>query len=605
KDIRDSRFTQKSLPSLAWLSTVSSYSLDWVVLIFRTKGLRLGALHTCARAETLGKHVQHNMVGAKSGGEEDNEMDEGFSELEVSNASDEHKSNQSDDENELVSETDLSDEDDVVHSPESELKLDNEHDSAKSSSKKKAFSSDLAEALLKEPISDKTALDHFVSEGKTLDGNEILHAISILRRRKLFRKALQFSEWLEEKEVLEFDERFYATRLDLIAKVQGLQKAESYLEKIPKPFRGEAAYRTLISNCISINNQKKAEEIFTKMKQLNIATSSFTCNQMIILYKRTDKKKISDILLYMEKENIKPTQGTYRILIDTKGMYNDVAGMDEIVEAMKADGVEPDLSTKAVLAKHYVAAGLKDKAESVLKEMEANKSDIRGICSSLIPLYASLGKADEVERIWNICEPNPQFFEYLAAIDAWGKLKQIEKAEAIFEKLAKQKKLSSRHYSTMLRVYANNKMLNKGKDLIRRMGESGCRIGPLTWDALVKLYVEAGEVEKADSILLKAGQQSNSVKPLFSSYMTVMEHYSRRGNIHNTEKMLHRLKQAGYGSRLRPFQVLLQCYIKAKTPPYGFRERMMAENIFPNKSVNFQLSQADPFKKTAVSDLLD
>ncbi|CAM8952973.1 unnamed protein product [Rhodiola kirilowii] len=147
-------------------------------------------------------------------------------------------------------------------------------------------------------------------------------------------------------------------------------------------------------------------------------------------------------------------------------------------------------------------------------------------------------------------------------------------------------------------------MLAKGKELVNKMGEHGCTIGPLTWDALVKMYVEAGEVEKADAILQKAAEKKQQ-KPLFSSYMYIMEHYSKKGDVHNTEKMFHRLRLAGYISQIKMFHALAQAYINAKTPAYGMRERLKADNLFPNKSLAAQLAQIDAFKKTAVSDLLD
>ena len=65
------------------------------------------------------------------------------------------------------------------------------------------------------------------------------------------------------------------------------------------------------------------------------------------------------------------------------------------------------------------------------------------------------------------------------------------------------------------------------------------------------------------------------------------------------------MRQAGYVSRMRQFQALLQAYVNATVPAYGFRERMKADNIFPNKSLASQLAQVDAFRKTAVSDLLD
>ena len=181
---------------------------------------------------------------------------------------------------------------------------------------------------------------------------------------------MQLSEWLEAKKQLDFVERDYASRLDLISKVRGLQRAESYIEKIPKSFRGEVIYRTLLANCVADNNVKKAEVVFNKMKDLEFPMTSFSCNQLLLLYKRLDKKKIADVLLLMEKEIVKPTLFTYKILIDTKGQSNDIAGMDQIVETMKAEGIEPDINTLAVLARHYASGGLTEKAEAILKEME-------------------------------------------------------------------------------------------------------------------------------------------------------------------------------------------------------------------------------------------
>jgi pentatricopeptide repeat protein len=417
---------------------------------------------------------------------------------------------------------------------------------------------------------------------------------------------LQLSEWVEANKRKDFDERDYASRLDLIAKVRGLQKAEVYIEKIPKSFKGEVIYRTLLANCVSANNAKKAVEVFNKMKDLELPITLFSYNQLLLLYKRHDKKKIADVLLLMEKENVKPSLFTYILLIDTKGQSNDIAGMEQIAETMKAEGIEPDIKTQAIMARHYVSGGLKEKAEIVLKEMEGgNLEEHRWACQFMLPLYGTLGKADEVSRLWKFCKKSPRLDECMAAIEAWGQLKKIPEAEAVFELMSKTwKKLSSKHYSALLKVYANNKMLSKGKDLIKQMGDSGCRIGPLTWDALIKLYVEAGEVEKADSILNKAVQQ-NQMKPMFSSYMIIMEKYAKKGDIHNAEKMFHRMRQAGYQARSKQFQTLIQAYINAKAPCYGMRERLKADGLFANKAMAAQLSQVDAFKRTVVSDLLD
>ncbi|KAK6942164.1 Pentatricopeptide repeat [Dillenia turbinata] len=550
-----------------------------------------------------------SQAGAKSSDEEDN-LEDGFSELETPAGSDTVQGNTVEDENddELISEPDLSEEDDELDASAQEMQLsDTEMDVIERKSQQKTVRSVLLKAILAAPGSSiHPTLDRWVEEGNEISRTEATIAMLNLRKRRMYMRALQLSEWLEAKKPFDLIERDYASRVDLIAKVRGLLKAESYVEKMPQNFRGEVIYRTLLANCVKVSNVKKAEELFNKMKDLEFPVSSFSCNQLLLLYKRLDKKKIADVLLLMEKENVKPSLFTYRLLIDTKGQSNDIKGMDQIVETMKAEGIEPDIRTQALLAKHYVAAELNEKAEGIMKEIEGgNLKENRWACRILLPLYAALGKADEVGRIWKVCESNPFLDECLAAIEAWGNLDKVEDAEAVFDKmLSTCKRPPSRCYSTMLKVYADHKMLAKGKDLVKRMADNGGKIGPLTWDALVKLYVEAGEVEKADSILQKAAQQ-NQLRPMFSSYMAVMDQYSKRGDVHNAEKMFHRMRQVGYFARLRQFQALAQAYINANAPAYGMRERMKADNIFPNRPMAAQLAQLDPFKKTAVSDLLD
>ncbi|CAL9148332.1 unnamed protein product [Musa hybrid cultivar] len=542
-----------------------------------------------------------SQVGQKSSDKED--LEDGFSDLEVPPESAEVNDGSDKEDEELMSEGELSEE-----SADNSLGLlDVESTSSEvKGPRRRTLYSPLFNTIMDSPRQSLTsALNKWAEEGKPLGREEIFSAMLNLRKRRLYVTALQFMEWLEANGHIDFVERDYASHLDLIAKVSGLQKAEKYIEKIPESFRSEVIYRTLLANCAGAVNVKKAEEVFNKIRDLGLPISAFACNQLLLLYKRLDRKKIADVLLMMEKENVKPTLFTYKILIDTKGRANDISGMEQIVETMKAEGVEPDIITQAMVARYYIFAGLNEKAEAALKEMEGDDfKENRNVCKVLLPLYAALGKVDDVGRVWKVCEANPRLDECLAAIEAWDKLGQIETAEEVFENISKKWKLSSKYYNAMLKVYANNKLLTKGKELVKRMSNSGCRIGPLTWDALVKLYVEAGEVEKADSILQKAAQQ-NQNRLLLSSYMAVMDHYSNRGDVHNAEKIFHRLRQVGYIGRMRQYQSLLQAYVNAKTPAYGFRERMKADNMFPNKALAAQLASIDAFKKSPFSELLD
>ncbi|MED6204003.1 hypothetical protein PIB30_005008 [Stylosanthes scabra] len=532
-----------------------------------------------------------------------------MSRRELSSQADANSTNNDNDLDEALSydeETDLGDDDEYIKKPQDEIELsDTENDPTVKKSRRRNALSKLFMEIMKAPgLSVSSVLDKWIEEGKDISREEISLTLLNLRRRKMYGRSLQLFEWLESNKKLEFQEHDYASKLDLIAKLRGLPMAEKFIDSVPRSFRRELLYRTLLANCVSQNKLNKAEATFNRMKDLDLPLTSFTCNQMLLLYKRIDKKKIPDVLLLMEKENVKPSPFTYTILIDTKGS-NDIAGMEEIVQTMKAEGVEPDLQTQAALVRHYTCARLNEKAEAILKEIEGeNVKEKQWVCPTLLNLYAKLGKADEVERIWKVCESRPRLEDCVCAVEAWGALNKIEKAEEIFEIMAKKWKLSTGNYNVLLKVYLDRNMLSKGKDLFKRMSDSGCKVNILTYNTLVKLHVQAGEVEKAES-LLQTAIQKNRVKPMFDTFMAILEQYAKKGDIHNAEKTFHRMRQAGYISRFSQYQVLIQAYINAKQPAYGIVERMKADNIFPNKALARQLAQVDPFKKSAVSDLLE
>ncbi|KAL0316753.1 UNVERIFIED_CONTAM: Pentatricopeptide repeat-containing protein, mitochondrial [Sesamum radiatum] len=518
-----------------------------------------------------GARTFSSQADAKSSREGDDDLEDAFSELET--PLDAVKGAASGDE--IDDESDLSEGEGVADDMQNELEMVGTDTDVgeKRSPKGKAISA-LTKAILAAPLSSvNKALDKWVEEGNEVTQTEVSLTMLHLRKRRIFVKALQLSEWLESTKHIEFQETNYASRVDLISKLRGINKAEEYVQKIPESYRGEIVYRTLLANCVSAANMRKSEEVFNKMKSL-FPVTCFSCNQLLLLYKRTDKKKIADVLLLMEKENIKPSIFTYQILIDVKGQSNDISGMEQIVETMKSEGVEPNNQIQTSLARHYASAGLKDKAEAILKEMEGDDiTKKRWVCRVLLPIYASLGRVDEVERIWKVCESNPHVGDCMAAIGAWGKLKRIKEAEAAFDKMmSKLESPSSKHFALLLNVYANHKM--------------------------------AGEVEKADSILDKALKQKRG-KPLFNSYFVIMDQYAKRGDIHNAEKIFLRMREAGYVSRVRPYQALLTAYINAKAPAYGFRERMKADSVIPNKTMNDLLARADAFRKSAVAELLE
>ncbi|KAH6828670.1 hypothetical protein C2S53_006668 [Perilla frutescens var. hirtella] len=478
--------------------------------------------------------------------------------------------------------------------------LDIETDAGKEKSRKIRAPSSMTKAILadtRSPVS--RILGKWVEAGNKVTLAEVSVNILYFRRRRMFSQALQLSEWLESRKLLEFTERIYASRVDLIAKVRGIVEAEKYIQlQIPESFRTEVVYRTLLANYVAAINVKKTEELFNKMKDL-FPISCFSCNQMLLLYKRTNRKKIADVLVLMKKENIKWSTFTYQILIDAKWQSGHICGMERILEEMKSAGLKPNMHILASVAKYYVADGLKVKAEAVLKDMEGGDlTKNHWVCRFLLPIYASLGREDEVGRIWKQCESNPDLGECIAGIQAWGQLNKIEDAEAVFDKLLRiVRRPSSRHYGLMLNMYADNNMLAKGEDLIRRMTESGVTVMPSAWHALVKLYARAGEVKKAESFLEKACRDRRGMA-LLNSFLNILDAYAAKGDIQNAENIFLKMKRTGLTPSISAYRSLLYAYINAKSPAYGFTERMKVDKVVPDKKLAGLLVRVGNFAKS-------
>lgn len=59
-----------------------------------------------------------------------------------------------------------------------------------------------------------------------------------------------------------------------------------------------------------------------------------------------------------------------------------------------------------------------------------------------------------------------------------------------------------------------------------------------------------------------------------------------------------------YVARFRQFETLIP-YLNSKAPVYRMRDRLKADNFFPNNALAENLAQVDALRKTVVSDLLD
>ncbi|PWA55435.1 tetratricopeptide repeat (TPR)-like superfamily protein [Artemisia annua] len=135
---------------------------------------------------SLSNYRYSSFAGTKSSGEEDDDLEDGFSELEASSIDVSQEKEAVDEiDDDLISEPELSEEEDIVHESETEV-------SDKKTSQQRRASSVLFKVIMDSPrIPVHKTLDNWLEKGETPIRSDISMALLELRRRRMFDKALQ------------------------------------------------------------------------------------------------------------------------------------------------------------------------------------------------------------------------------------------------------------------------------------------------------------------------------------------------------------------------------------------------------------------------------
>lgn len=144
----------------------------------------------------IGKHHLSSHAGMKSSEDEDDDLRDGFSELETSASGDDTqaKSAPCESNDELISDSELSDggsDDEVAGLKELELS-DTDAKRSKKKFERKRTSDQLLNAVIRAPgLSIKSVLDKWVEDGNEVNKSDILMINLDLRKRKMYGRALQ------------------------------------------------------------------------------------------------------------------------------------------------------------------------------------------------------------------------------------------------------------------------------------------------------------------------------------------------------------------------------------------------------------------------------
>ncbi|KAG1368060.1 putative Pentatricopeptide repeat-containing protein, mitochondrial [Cocos nucifera] len=284
------------------------------------------------------------------------------------------------------------------------------------------------------PESVRRELDDFLKSRKRVFKWEVGVTIRKLRDRKRFRSALKLSETMARRG-MNLTVSDQAICLDLVAKARGVASAEEYFINLPEPAKNHLTYGALLNCYCKELMPDKAEAVMEKMKELKFASSPMAYNSLMTLYTKTNQpEKVPSIIQGMKTNDVLPDCYTYNVWMRALAAINDISGVERVIEEMKRDGrVTADWTTYSNLASIFVNAGMFQKAEEALKELEKiNIDDDIGAYQFLITLHGRTGNLVEESPLGEKLgaaeqESLDDGYDFILGIDGLGKKDEEKK----------------------------------------------------------------------------------------------------------------------------------------------------------------------------------
>lgn len=381
-----------------------------------------------------------------------------------------------------------------------------------------------------------------------------------------------------------------AIHLDLLSKSRGIPAAENYFVALPDSSKNHLCYGALLNCYCKELMTGEAEGLMEKMKELNLPLTSMPYNSLMTLYTKIGKlEKIPAIIQEMEASNIMPDAYTYNVWMRTLAAVSDISGVERVIDKMKRDGrVASDWTTYSNLASIYADAGLLEKAESALKELEKRNAckDLSAF-QFLITLYGRTGNLLEVYRVWRslrLIFPKAANISYLNMIQVLVNLKDLPGAEKCFREWESAcSTYDVRVANALIGAYTKEGSLEKAAELKERARRRGAKPNVKTWEIFLDYHLRNGNFSEAVDCIANAittGRgDGRKWTPPSETVNTLMSHFEREKDVDGAENFLEILKKNEDALEVEVFESLIRTYFAAGRKSSMMRPRLKMENV--------------------------
>uniref|UniRef100_A0A1J3HS08 Pentatricopeptide repeat-containing protein, mitochondrial n=2 Tax=Noccaea caerulescens TaxID=107243 RepID=A0A1J3HS08_NOCCA len=292
-----------------------------------------------------------------------------------------------------------------------------------------------------------TVLEKWAGEGNQITVNELREISRELRRTRRYKHALEVTEWMVQHEESKISDADYASRIDLISKVFGIDAAERYFEGLNLASKTTETYTSLLHAYAGSKQTERAEALFKRIIESDSLTfGAITYNEMMTLYMSVGKvEKVHEVIEVLKREKVSPDIFTYNLWLSSCAAAFNIDELTKILEEMRHDASFSEGWARYIdLTSIYINSSRVANAESSSPvETEKSISQREWITYDfLMILHTGLGNKDMIDQIWKSLRNTNQKLSsrsYICVLSSYLMLGHLREAGEVIDQWKESK----------------------------------------------------------------------------------------------------------------------------------------------------------------------
>ncbi|VVB10908.1 unnamed protein product [Arabis nemorensis] len=392
--------------------------------------------------------------------------------------------------------------------------------------------------------------------------------ITIYTRLRLYGKAEEVIHLMKEDRV-RLNLENWLVMLNAYSQQGKMEEAESAL--ISMEAAGFApniiAYNTLITGYGKVSKMEAAQSLFHRLCDIGLEPDETSYRSMIEGWGRADNyEEAKHYYQELKRLGYKPNSSNLFTLINLQAKYGDNDGAIKTIEDMVNVGCQYS-SILGIILQAYEKVGKIDVVPYVLKGSFHNHIRLNQTSFSILVMaYIKHGMVDDClvllrEKKWRDSAFESHLYHLLiCSCKESGRLNDAVKMYN--HTMESDEEINLHITSTMIDIYTVMGEFGEAEKLYSKLKSSGVVLDRIGFSIVVRMYMKAGSLEEACSVLEIMDEQKDIVPDVYL-FRDMLRIYQKCGRQEKLEQLYYRIRKSGIHWDQEMYNCVINCCARA------------------------------------------